>query len=152
MGLRHGGKYSRPHEGYASPVTTGLMLALYRTMNMTYYMVMIVVNTHEAKARLSEYLEAAAGGERVLICKRNQPVAELRPVAAARTELRPVGGAKGRLVVPDAFFEPLPADVLDGFEGTSGKHPGVARGRAGAAARPPATYRTTGVRRPRRRS
>src|SRR5512139_1745025 len=128
------------------------MLALYRTTNMTYYIVMIVVNIHEAKAKLSEYLEAAASGERVLICRRNQPVAELRPVAAARTELRPVGGAKGRLVVPDAFFEPLPADVLEEFEGTSVKRPGPARGRAGAAGPPPTARRTARVQRPRRRS
>ena len=134
------------------PVTAGLMLTLYKIMNMTYYMVMIMVNIHEAKARLSEYLEQAVSGERVLICKRNEPVAELRPVTPARTELRPVGGAKGRLVVPDAFFEPLPAAILEGFEGTSATHPGVARGRAGAATRPPATHRTTGVRRSRRRS
>jgi prevent-host-death family protein len=128
------------------------MLVLYRTINVTHYMVMIVVNTHEAKARLSEYLEAAASGERVLICKRNQPVAELRPVAAARTEHRPVGGAKGRLVVPDAFFEPLPADVLDDFEGKHGKRPGATRGRAGAAEPLPAARRTARVQRPRRRS
>ena len=119
---------------------------------MIYYMVMIMVNIHGAKARLSEYLEAAASGERVLICKRNQPVAELRPVAAARTEPRPVGGAKGRLVVPDAFFEPLPAAVLEEFEGTSGKHPGVARRRARAAEPLPAARRTARVQRPRRRS
>ena len=75
---------------------------------MVKYMTMIVVNIHEAKAKLSEYLEAVAGGQRVLICKRNQPVAELRAVVAARTEPRPVGLARGRLVVPDAFFEPLP--------------------------------------------
>jgi prevent-host-death family protein len=127
-------------------------MGLERTINMTHYMTMVVVNIHEAKAKLSEYLEQAVAGERVLICRRNQPVAELRPVAPARTGPRPVGVAKGRLVVPDAFFEPLPADVLDGFEGTSGKAPGVARGRAGAAGPPPAASRTTRVRRSRRRS
>ena len=30
---------------------------------------MIKVNIHEAKAKLSEYLEAASRGERVVICK-----------------------------------------------------------------------------------
>ena len=43
-------------------------------------MTMIMVNIFEAKAKLSEYVEAAERGERVLICKRNRPVAELRPV------------------------------------------------------------------------
>ena len=78
---------------------------------------MIVVNINEAKAKLSEYLDLAAHGERVMICKRNRPVAELRAVEAARTEPRPVGLAKGRVEVPTAFFQPLPEDTLDAFEG-----------------------------------
>jgi prevent-host-death family protein len=41
---------------------------------------MLMVNIAEAKAKLSEYIEAAARGERILICNRNKPVAELRPV------------------------------------------------------------------------
>ena len=84
---------------------------------MVIYMVMIVINIFEAKAKLSEYLELAASGERVLICKRNRPVAELRAVESPRTEPRPMGLAEGRFEVPDTFFEPLPDDVLDGFTG-----------------------------------
>jgi prevent-host-death family protein len=83
---------------------------------------MIVINIHEAKAKLSEFLEAAARGERVLICKRNRPVAELRAVESVRTESRPFGGAAGRFTVPDSFFEPLPDDELDAFDG---KDPGL---------------------------
>ena len=30
---------------------------------------------------------------------------------------RPIGLAKGVFQMPDSFFEPLPTDVLDGFEG-----------------------------------
>jgi prevent-host-death family protein len=84
---------------------------------MVNYMTMIVVNIAEVKAKLSEYLDAVAQGERVLICKRNQPVAELRAVETARTEPRPVGLSKGRLTVSDAFFQALPDEVLDMFEG-----------------------------------
>ena len=51
-------------------------------------MVMIMVNIFEAKAKLSEYIEAAARGEQVVICKHNQPVAELRPVEQARAGRR----------------------------------------------------------------
>jgi len=104
------------------------------TMFMVHYRTMIVVNIHEAKAKLSEYLEAAAGGQRVLICRRNQPVAELRAVAPSPTEPRPVGLARHRLVVPDAFFEPLPADVLAAFEGEV--EPRRAEAAARAADRP----------------
>lgn len=84
---------------------------------MVNYMTMIVINIFEAKAKLSEYLELAASGERVLICKRNRPVAELRAVESPRIAPRPIGLGKGRVSVPDAFFEPLPDDLLDGFAG-----------------------------------
>ena len=78
-------------------------------------MTMIVINIHEAKAKLSEYLDAAAGGETVVICKRNRPVAELRAVAQKRTEPRPIGGGPYSFTVPDSFFEPMPDDWLDEF-------------------------------------
>ncbi len=84
-------------------------------------MTMLVVNIYEAKAKLSEYLEAVARGERVVICKRNHPVAELRAVEAARTAPRPLGGAKGRLKIGEAFFEPLPDEIVQGFEGVPGR-------------------------------
>lgn len=79
-------------------------------------MTMIMVNVHEAKAKLSEFLDAVAAGERVVICNRNRPVAELRAVEQTRTEPRPIGGTKG-IVIPPSFFEPLPEDLLRAFNG-----------------------------------
>jgi prevent-host-death family protein len=76
---------------------------------------MIMVNIHEAKAKLSEFLDKVATGDRVMICKRNQPVAELRAVEQQRTEPRPIGGGPHSFDVPDAFFEPMPDDWLDEF-------------------------------------
>jgi prevent-host-death family protein len=84
--------------------------------NMVIIMTMIVVNVHEAKARLSEYLDAVERGERVVICRRNRPVAELRPSPAARREPRPIGLDRGRLTVSPSFFDPLPDDLLEAFE------------------------------------
>ena len=78
-------------------------------------MTMIVININEAKAKLSEYLEAVSKGERVVICNRNRPVAELRAAATTRTTPRPIGGAKGVDVLP-SFFDPLPDDLLDAFD------------------------------------
>jgi antitoxin (DNA-binding transcriptional repressor) of toxin-antitoxin stability system len=106
-------------------------------------MTMIVTNIHEAKAKLSQFLEAVAAGERVVICKRNRPVAELRAVGHVRTEPRPLGGAKGRVSITSAFFEPLADEDLSAFEGTE---PRVRRSRAAEKAMP---YRT-GRSRPRR--
>lgn len=82
-------------------------------------MTMIMVNIFEAKAKLSEYLEAVGRGERVVICNRNRPVAELRAVAAAPA-VRRLGTAAGAVTIPASFFEPLPDDLLDAFEGRAG--------------------------------
>lgn len=79
-------------------------------------MVMKRVNIHDAKTHLSRYLKAVSRGETVIICSRNVPVAELRPIARASVGRRPVGLAHGELVVPPSFFDPLPRDVLDAFE------------------------------------
>ncbi|OFV88890.1 MAG: hypothetical protein A3J75_02525 [Acidobacteria bacterium RBG_16_68_9] len=80
---------------------------------------MIKVNIFEAKARLSEFLDAVQAGERVVICKRNRPVAELTKVGAARTAPRPVGGAAGQFSVPSTFFDPLPDEILESFYPTA---------------------------------
>ncbi|MBA3884697.1 MAG: type II toxin-antitoxin system Phd/YefM family antitoxin [Acidobacteria bacterium] len=79
-------------------------------------MVMIMVNIFEAKAKLSEFVEAASRGERVVICNRNRPVAELRPVAAAPAPRR-LGSALGSVEMDEGFNDPLPDDLLELFEG-----------------------------------
>lgn len=79
-------------------------------------MTMYMANIFEAKARLSDLIERAARGERILICKRNQPIAELRPIAPPRQSPRPVGLAKGLVVIPPTFFDPLPDDELEAFQ------------------------------------
>ena len=89
--------------------------------------VMLKANVFEVKARLSEYLERAAQGERIVICRHNRPVAELRPVTATRTEPRPVGPLPGRSTfdVPSSFFEPLSDEELDAWEGMVSTNPRV---------------------------
>ena len=83
---------------------------------------MIRINIHEAKVNLSKYLKKIAKGEVVVLCKRNVPVAELRPITPAPEHQRPIGFMKGAFSVPPSFFEPLPGDLLDAFEGGS-DHP-----------------------------
>jgi antitoxin (DNA-binding transcriptional repressor) of toxin-antitoxin stability system len=78
---------------------------------------MIKLNIHEAKTHLSRYLNRLAQGESILLCRRNTPIAEIRPLPSARKEKRPIGQAKGAFRVPKSFFDPLPGDVLDGFYG-----------------------------------
>lgn len=75
------------------------------------------INVHEAKTHLSRYLDRVAEGETIIICRRNEPVAELRPTTHLRKEPRLLGLAKGQVHVPESFFDPLPDDLLDRFEG-----------------------------------
>ena len=51
------------------------------------------------------------------MCKRNVPIAEIRPVPLERASERPIGLAKGKLQLPPEFFEPLAPDVLEAFYG-----------------------------------
>jgi prevent-host-death family protein len=74
----------------------------------------MLVNVHEAKTQLSRLLEAAGRGEEVVIARNGVPVARLVPVAPAR---RTPGMARGRGRLTPDFFEPLPAELLDAFEG-----------------------------------
>ncbi|QTR51639.1 type II toxin-antitoxin system Phd/YefM family antitoxin [Candidatus Thiothrix anitrata] len=78
---------------------------------------MLYLNIYEAKTHLSRYLERLSLGERVILCKRNLPIAEIRPLSKPITQKRPIGLAKGEFKVSGAFFEPLPSDLLSAFEG-----------------------------------
>ena len=78
-------------------------------------MTMNVVNVNDAKAHLSAYLERVERGETIVICRRNQPVAELRPVRSAQ-RTRSVAPA-GTFEVAESFDAPLPAAVLAAFSG-----------------------------------
>ncbi len=75
------------------------------------------INVHEAKAHLSEYLAQVEAGETVVICRRNKPIAELKPIAPSRKAPRPIGLAEGRIKILPGFFEPLDDELLDLFEG-----------------------------------
>lgn len=78
---------------------------------------MIKINVHEAKTHLSHYLEEVEHGETILVCRRNQPVAELRPLAVQRHKQRSIGLAKGKFTVPASFFEDLPEETLAAYQG-----------------------------------
>lgn len=78
---------------------------------------MIRLDIDAAKTHLSRHLAELAAGEVILLCRRNVPVAEIRLLPEARKTKRPVGVAKGRLTVPPSFFEPLPTELVNAFEG-----------------------------------
>lgn len=91
---------------------------------------MQAINVHEAKTHLSSYLAEVEQGERVVICRRNKPIAELRPVptgergrdrGSARQRIdqlglkrRPLGALKEsypQLKLPKDLFDPLPNEL-----------------------------------------
>lgn len=78
---------------------------------------MIRLNIHEAKTHLSKYLPNLERGETILLCKRNVPVAEIRPVPRPSLEKRPIGLDKGLVKISKKFFEPLPDKLLGAFQG-----------------------------------
>jgi antitoxin (DNA-binding transcriptional repressor) of toxin-antitoxin stability system len=79
---------------------------------------MIRVNIQDAKTHLSRHLDQVEKGEVVVICRHNQPVAELRAIQAALAPpVRVAGLLKGRVNwEPGAFAPMTDAEVaeLDG--------------------------------------
>ena len=68
---------------------------------------MVAINIQHAKTHLSRYAKRVKAGETILLCDRNKPFAEIRPLPAARRRVR-LGMFKGEFVVPEDFNEGLP--------------------------------------------
>ncbi len=77
--------------------------------------VVVVVNVHQAKTQLSRLLAQVEAGEDVVIARRGKPVARL--VGCKRRNKRQADLLKGKLSVPDRFFDPLPEDELAAWDG-----------------------------------
>ena len=76
---------------------------------------MLIVNVHEAKTQLSRLLARVEGGEEVVIARRGEPVARL--VACKPRSRRQPDVLKGKVILPDNFFDPLPEEELEAWEG-----------------------------------
>ena len=74
-----------------------------------------MVNIAEAKAKLSEYARRVKKGERIILCDRNKPFAEIR--ALTEGGRRPFGLARGKINLPKGFNRPS-REVERLFEGT----------------------------------
>ena len=67
-----------------------------------------MININEAKAHLSEYARRIKKGERFILCDRNKPFAEIRPLRLTPEGRRPFGLARGKMHVPEEFHTPDP--------------------------------------------
>lgn len=68
----------------------------------------VMININEAKTHFSEYARRVKRGERIILCDRNKPFAEMRPLPITEDGRRPFGLARGRIALPDDFNEPDP--------------------------------------------
>lgn len=75
-----------------------------------------VINVHEAKTHLSRLLDKAHAGEEIVLGKAGKPYARLVPLKPVAK--RKLGFIKGK--VDASFFEPLPDEELDAWEGKLG--------------------------------
>ncbi|NOY90411.1 MAG: hypothetical protein GXP55_04305 [Deltaproteobacteria bacterium] len=71
---------------------------------------------HLAKAQLSRLIARACQGEDVVIARGKVPMVRLVPVERPEAERR-FGAMKGKVRVDESFFEPLPEEQLDAWEG-----------------------------------
>lgn len=71
---------------------------------------------HAAKTTLSRLIKRAHRGEAIIIARGDKPVARLVPIAAEEPRRKP-GTLRGTVKVTRAFFEPLPAEELESWEG-----------------------------------
>ncbi len=72
---------------------------------------------HRARTQLPSVIARLRPGETVLIYRGSKPIAELRALPVRRRRPRPFGLYAGKFTVPPSFFDPLPDDLLDAFEG-----------------------------------
>jgi len=77
---------------------------------------MVKINIHEAKAKLSKYARMVKLGETVVLCDRNKPFAEIRPLGRPGNAPRIFGLSKGMFKVGPEFFQ-ADAEILKMFEG-----------------------------------
>ena len=75
----------------------------------------VTFNVHEAKTNLSRLLARVEAGEDVIIARNGKPVARL--VGYRPKGKRQPGVLKGKIVIPDSFFDPLPEEELALWEG-----------------------------------
>lgn len=70
---------------------------------------MTTANLNEVKSRLAYYARLVKAGETVILCERNKPFAEIRPIGpAAAQPKRELGLMKGWFPVPEDFNDPDP--------------------------------------------
>jgi prevent-host-death family protein len=74
------------------------------------------LNLHEVKDQFSKYIEMVESGQTIVVCKRNIPVAEIRPIEKKEKRIPVLGSAAGRGKILKTFDEPLSEAELQLWE------------------------------------
>jgi prevent-host-death family protein len=72
-----------------------------------------LMNIYDAKTHLSRLIDRAQAGEDIVIARAGKPLVRLVPIEDA---LPRQPGLLKHLAIPDALFDPLPADELAAWE------------------------------------
>jgi prevent-host-death family protein len=75
---------------------------------------MRTVNVHEAKTHFSKLVDSVMKGNEIVISMAGKPVAKLTPIEK-KPKRRP-GALKRKIKIAKDFDDPLPEDILAGFE------------------------------------
>jgi hypothetical protein len=78
---------------------------------------MIRLNIHEAKTHMSAYLARLEEHGETIILSRETCRSPRSADQGTRSGKRPLGLARGKVVIRKGFFEPLTDELLDAFEG-----------------------------------
>lgn len=79
---------------------------------------MTKVNIPEARTHLSRYIERVAQGDVIIVCRHNQPVAELRAVEMSEVRQPQVAGLlKGQVRWEADAFAAMTGEELAEFDG-----------------------------------
>jgi len=65
------------------------------------------LNLHEVKDQFSKYIEMVESGQTIVVCKRNIPVAEIRPIEKTEKRVPILGSAAGSGKVSKSLREPM---------------------------------------------
>lgn len=77
---------------------------------------MQIINIHDAKTNFSRLVDAAAGGEEIIIAKAGKPTARLMPMQQKKNK-RIFGSLKGKVRIAEDFDAPLSEEEIALFEG-----------------------------------
>ena len=82
---------------------------------------MTTISIDEIQKDAGRYFDRVQAGEKMLVIRAGQPIAEIIPATHSPEDLdmtpRPYALARGEFVVPKDFNDPLSEDILRDFEG-----------------------------------